>query len=236
MAAEISLSLYGAAASQLGPVLAALRPGGLASARRWIVAWCAVALAVDLASLATSRLNVNNHWLTYVALPLRGLLVFLALAGWQRWDLARRTLLAAIPAYVFTCAVLFALAERADSFSAISEPMYTLLGMSAALFTVLTRGMDTSRPLLREEWFWVCTGVVLFFGSNAAYHPFARIALASRPDLVISALIVKSYFEIGAYAAITIGVLCPTSSPSGASTSPAFSRWRSSSWHSAPPS
>ena len=234
--AYIPPPLYLAAASQLGPVIAALRPYGFVGPRRWVVAWCSLAVAVDLVSLVLARHGVNNHWTTYVALPLRGLLVLLALAGWQRLDLARHTLLAAIPVYVAMCAVLFVVVERADTYSAISEPVYTLLGMVGALFTLLTRSMEESRPLVRQEWFWICGGLLLFFGSNAAYHPFARIALSTRPDLVLSALVVRSLAEIVAFAAITIGVLCPTSSPSGASTSPASSAWRSSSSRSVSPS
>ena len=38
---------------------------------------------------------------------------------------------------------------------------FPIVALGAALYTLLTRSAQETEPLLRQDWFWICAGLVL---------------------------------------------------------------------------
>ena len=76
--------VYGGASAQLLPLVAAgvwRRP--LSVARKWMLCWCAVLVAGGIASFWLAQQNRNNHWLSYVVMPVAGGIALWTLSLWQ---------------------------------------------------------------------------------------------------------------------------------------------------------
>ncbi len=211
---------------QAAPIVAAIVAGtGFAGARRWVGVWCFLALALDatLASLSSA----NNLWVLYLVGPLMGSTALLALARWQREDVARITLWLMVPLALAAWAVALLRFEDPQSFSLIVDPMYDTLCLGAALFTLGRRGLHEDAPLLRQDWFWICGGFALYYAKAAAASPLYAALIASRPDLVGRALTLMAAVDIVALLLLLTGMLCRPPTPSGASLPPSPSPWGS---------
>jgi hypothetical protein len=221
---ELPLTLHMAAGSQVLPIAAGLlAPDRLAGARRWILIWCTLQFAFDMLALLLARSNQMNLWIGLFDATLGGVLVLWALSLWQRRPLARLTLQLMIPLYA-VATILLALVEGVGGFSTLAHPVYAMLALGAAIWTLATRSHDETKPLLRSDWFWMCIGLALYFGSTSTLSPLSAVLLGTHPELVVRALEVKSAVDIVAFTAMTIGVLCPLPRPlSGVSLSPASS-------------
>ena len=93
--------------------------------------------------------------------------------------------------------------------------------LALSLYTLLTCSLAERGQLTRFDWFWICGGMALFYGSDVAFEPFSRAMLPSRVDLVVAAIELTSFIEIFALLAIARGMLCPNPPlNSGGSSSP----------------
>jgi len=211
---------------QAAPVL-----GGIAARARftgprlWVAIWCFVSLLLDwVMGLAKPG---NNLWVIYLVGPLMGSAALYAMAQWQRNYVARITIWLMIPVALAAWALAMFSVEDAESFSLVVEPMYSLLCLGAALFTLGQRGLHEDAPLLRQDWFWLCGGLALYYGKSAVSSPVYAALIQSHPELVTRALTLMAATDIVAYLLLLTGILCrPT--PSGASSSPSPSPWASS--------
>ena len=204
---------YVGAASQAVPLVAAVlarRP--VWGARAWVLAWCAVLVAADAASLWLASHNVRNLWLWYWLTPASGALVLWTCSFWQRGEVARLTFRLAIVPFLIVWSVLTLLVEDTSNFSRAAEPMNMLVGLGAAAFTLLARSRSASASLLRHDWFWVSAGMALYFGTSSAQGPLSALLVAGAPQLLDRAYELKAGLDIVAFLLITRGVTCPTES------------------------
>jgi hypothetical protein len=202
-------------------------------ARRIVFAWAAFGSAMTLAQLLLAYRG-PNIWLSYLSTPTESCLALWALSAWQINPLARQTIRIAIPGSLAVYLVLVLLVENTRSFSGYALPLYGLLGLGAALYTLVSRATDETEALWRNDWFWIAGGMALYFGTVAVLMPTAGLLIASRQDLVASAWQLFGLIGIFANIAVAVGMLCPISAQprSGASSLPA----RSASASPSPPS
>jgi len=219
-----------AIASQVLPPLAALRYGRrLPSARRWIFLWAVLLLAYDLTQVALLRRGQHNLWLRYPFGPIEAGVVLVALSLWHGDSVARLALRVAVPVFTLIWILLVAFVERTDTFGLVTGPLQALVLLVASLGTLLFRVRTQEGRLSQEDWFWVCTGLSLWYGTSAALEPLSRLLVAEHPSVVSSAYQVKAVVDILASLIIARGMLCPIPPrPSGGSSSPESSRLRSS--------
>ncbi len=218
------LVVYGAIASELIPLsVAAARARRLTPGGRWVGIWCALYVVQNAITIPLALTRHNNHVFTYIFVPIQGAAILWALSLWQQQQIARLTIRAAIPAFLVAWLLLL-LVENTGNFSTIAEPVYSLLALGAALYTLVARGAATSDPLLRQDWFWICIGLSLHFGALALLTPLGAALVKEHPEVVVRAYVLRSWINIVAYVLIAIGLLCPLpSAPSGPSFSPASS-------------
>lgn len=213
--------IYFATAAQLLPLA-----GGLAarkhadSARVWIMFWGAFYFIGDMSARYLGIHHQNNHFLSYFGTPIQGAAILWALSLWQRQPVARLTMRLAIPVFWIAWVLLVVLVEDVDSFSTVAEPVYSLLGVGAATFTLLTRSNHESEPLLRQDWFWICSGLTIHFGVLAALTPLAAAYVYKDPGLVIQAYVIRAWINIFSFILITIGMACPRPTQPGLFFSP----------------
>jgi hypothetical protein len=224
------LLLYVGAASQVLPLLVVLalrrRPSG---AGAWILGWTLLLVVQDAAALWLSSRGINNHWLRYPVLPVSGGLVLWALSLWQTHRQTRRALRVVIPISAAAAVMLIPLAEDMRTFSTVIEPLFGVLGLGAATFTLVARSLEDASGFARQDWFWTCAGLALYFGASSTLGPLAAL-LGNDLALLDRAYQVKSAADVIAFLAIARGITCrvpPTLS--GASSSPPSFRSLSSS-------
>ncbi len=230
--------LHAAAASQLLPPLLGVAWGRLVTApRRWVTAWCLLQAASDGISLALGSRGHNNLWVSYLFMPLGGAVALWALSCWHRGATGRLALRIAIPLFVLVSAGLTLGVDDPRMYSLITAPFHALVLFFAALWTFMTRSLAERGRLLRQDWFWILGGIMLFTGTATAQQPLAwYLVRVGRGDLLLSAFNLKAIVDILAFAAITRGVLCPLPPKrSGGAFSPPSSPLASSSAPSASP-
>jgi len=201
---------YLGAVSQAAPLVAAAlvrRP--VWGPRAWVLAWCAVLVAVDAASLWLASQDVRNLWLFNSLTPASVAVVLWALSLWQTGDLTRLTMRIAILPFLLLWTVLTLAFEDTSAFSRAADPMASIVGLGAAAFTLLARSRSASGALLRHDWFWVSAGMALYFGTSSALSPLSALLVREAPQLVIRAYEVKSLLDVLAFLLIARGVTCP---------------------------
>jgi hypothetical protein len=187
------------------------------------VIWCGLYVLQNAISVPLALAHHNNHWTSYVFVPLQGAAILWALSLWQTRQMARLTIRAAIPGFLAAWLLLL-FVEDIHNFSAIAEPVYSLLSLSAALYTLVVRSADAIDSLLREDWFWICAGLSLHFGALIFLTPLGAALVRTNPEIIVRAYYVRALLNVLAYVLITYGFLCPRPLPrSGRSFSPASS-------------
>jgi hypothetical protein len=208
--ATIPWILHVAVATETLPILAgALKPARLRGARGFVTAWCGVILAHNAAAFILGRQGINTHFLTFIATPIEGALILWGLSLWQVRPIARLTMRIMILPFIVAWGILSLALENVRSFSAVAEPVYCLLALGAALYTVVVRSQDTQEPLTRQDWFWICCALSVLFGMTATLTPLAAAMVRDHPAIVVRAYIVKGYLTVLVFLAITVGMLCP---------------------------
>ena len=224
--------------SQALPGLAALRARRtLTGARIGVVAWSVIMLLGNAVDYWLASHHQNNHIVSYVAQPITCALVLWVLSRWQVTAKARRVILRLIPVYLVAMLALTLTVEITDTFSLVTESVTSLLILALSLYTLLTCSLAERGRLTRFDWFWICVGMALFYGGDAAFEPFSRAMMASHIELVIAAIDLTSAIEVFALLAIARGMLCPIPPlNSGGSSSHQPLPWPFSSPRSGPPS
>ncbi len=221
---RVPLLLYLGAASIAVPPLAVLllrrRPSGAAA---WILAWSALLTAEEAAAAWLASRGINNHWLDYTAMPADGALMLWALSLWQTKRAPRRAMRIAIPIYLVAWALFVAAFENTRTFSTAAEPLASVLGLAAAAYTLVARSLEEAEGLTRQDWFWTCGGLALYYGSASMLGPLATL-LGGNLSMLGRAYELKSVVDVVAFLAIARGITCRTQArPSGACSSPASS-------------
>lgn len=216
----IYLGALSIAIPPLAVLLLRRRPSGAAA---WILAWSALLTAQEAAGTWLASRGINNHPLNYVAMPAAGGLVLWALSLWQTRRAPRRVMRIAVPIYLLVCALLVLLVENARTFSSVAQPLSGVVGLAAAAYTLVARSLEEADGLTRQDWFWTCGGLALYFGSASMLGPLATL-LGGNLALLARAYELKSVVDVVAFLAIARGITCRTQArPSGVSSSPASS-------------
>jgi hypothetical protein len=221
--ASVPWLLYVGAGSAAIPPLAVLalrrRPRGAAA---WILAWCLLLVGQEVAGFAAAVVYRNNLWVGYAVQPAGTALVVWALSAWQARDVARSTLRIALPLALGVWAVLVVAVENTSTFSTAAEPLLSVLTLAAAAWTLVTRSLDEAADgLARQDWFWTCVGLCLYFASLSTLGPLAALLSGDIP-LLARAYELKSVVDVVAFILIARGITCQVQPrPSGASSSPA---------------
>jgi hypothetical protein len=205
--------LYLAIVAEAIPLLAAAAARrGAAGGRGWVLAWCALLTGGNLTQAWLGTHGVNNLWVSYVVNPVGGALVLWALSCWLTRELPRLTMRLMIAPFLVVWAVLALAFDRASTFSRAAEPLANLVCLGAAAYTLVARSRTSSADLLRQDWFWISAGLVLYFGTLSTRSPLSALLVSSDPALLMRAYEVAATLCIAALLAITRGVTCPTSS------------------------
>lgn len=181
------------------------RPRG---ARAWVAGWVAYLLLIDLASLALTVTRHQNLWLNTVLMPVSVGLALWALSGWQVSDLWRLTFRVAIVPLLLAWAVLTIAVEDSSSFSSAAEPMVKLVTLAAAAFTLLSGSLARRGDLLRQDWFWISAGMVLYFGVGATLGPVSQLLVHRAPQFLQFVVGVWALAVGAAFLLIAKGLTC----------------------------
>jgi hypothetical protein len=184
----------------------------------WV--WAFLLASANALALLLALRGRNNHWLTYLTTLLEGLAILVALIGWQVRDSGRLVLRVLLPLYLVAWTVIAFAVESFSTYSPFAGPLTSLLLLIALSATFVSRSMHSLEPLTRQDWFWICIGLLIFYGVEAGYPPVALLLGASRPDLLLAASQARSAIMIAAMITVSWGLLCPTTLPqSGGSSS-----------------
>lgn len=220
--------------SQLAPVAAAAAVRRRLTPALRLVAICFLMMFVqDAVGWWMAERGVNNLALGNIGRPLQTLLLLFALAEWQTGETGRRAVRFAAVGFLLLGGVLLTSFEDPRTFSRFSQPLQAILVIAVASWTVVRRTARTFESPQAEPWFWVCAGLLLYFGSGVVIGPVNNLLLRSQPEVVRITILAKAVVNIVAYLLVARGVLC--SQPNGRSGG-SWSRPASPPSFSAPPS
>jgi hypothetical protein len=193
------------------PLLTVLgAPTRARGARVGILIWSVILFVTTLLQYWLGRHHQHNAWVGEMTLPVLATALLWSFYRWQIGAVARQTVRVLIPLYLVATLILTLTVESLDSpFSLATNTITSVLILALSLYTLLTRTLAERGRLTRLDWFWICCGLALFYGSDVALEPFARAVMATRVDLVIAAMQFTSLIEVVAMLAITRGMLCP---------------------------
>ncbi len=161
-----------------------------------------------------------------IALPFSTAAFLWGLSNWQQHVRPRSIMRAAIPAYVIGWIVLHLIAGRGSLFSEISTPVESLLVLAAAAYTLVRNGTSAGDNPTSYAWFWISTGLMLNFGTEAPLDPLTARAFSIDENLSTTLLMAHSVISIVANCLVAWGVMCKAIRPAsgGYSFSSASSR------------
>ena len=210
-AGRYPLVLYAAMASQVLPVLAAVRHRArLPPARVWAIAWC-VSMLVSDAVLIWLRGDSgnNNRWTQIVFVPVQNAIMLWTLSLWQRDAVSRLAFRIAIPLFLAAVIALVPALRERGAFDTVAQPFQALLLLAAALYTLVSNAVRDPGGVTRQDWFWVTLAASLYFGLRVALPPFAAILMQSHVELVRLAYLVQAWADIAVFLLIARGIWCP---------------------------
>jgi hypothetical protein len=132
-----------------------------------------------------------------------------ALSYWQTTEVWRLTFRIAIVPLLLAWGILTLALEDTSSFSNAAEPMVKLVTLGAAAFTLLAGSLSRRGDLLRQDWFWISAGMVLYFGSGATLGPVSSLLVSRAPELLTLAYGVWALVGSVAFLLIAKGMACP---------------------------
>jgi hypothetical protein len=178
-------------------------------ARAWVAAWVAYLLAIDLLAASFAIRRVPNLWINYVLMPVSVGLALWALSLWQANEVWRLTFRIAIVPLLLAWGILTLALEDTSTFSRAAEPMVKLVTLGAAAFTLLSGSLAQRGDLLRQDWFWISAGMVLYFGSGATLGPVSALLKVSPPQLLTFVYVVWTSISSLSFLLIAKGMACP---------------------------
>jgi hypothetical protein len=196
-----------------------------------VLVWALLLFLFNALALFLAFRGVNNHWLVYLSTPLIGVAAIVALIGWQVRQMGRLLLRVLVPLYLAGWTIIVLSVEDMNTFSLVAGPFSSLVLLIAVSSTFVARSMGSLESLTRQDWFWICLGMIVFYGVETGFPPVALLLGRSRPDLLVAAAQVRAVSMIAAMITISWGLLCPTTLPQSGGSS---SRSASPSWSSPP--
>lgn len=154
------------------------------------------------------RIYGNNYIVGYVSIPVTAGAYLLALAEWQVTYLERLTIRIALALFVTIYLVLVAYFENTTHLGQFSHTLYSLVLLSAALWTLGRLSLSQEESLaIDTDWFWVAFGIAIYGAATAATAAIGNILMArDRVDLFVKAWNVRGALVILAFLAVSWGV------------------------------
>jgi hypothetical protein len=209
---RVSLLQWSFMTMEAAPLAAtALFGGWKPGVHRWMLAWVGVQCAEEAAEVTFGLLGRHNLWLGYLFEPAAAAILLWTLSLWQTGTLARLTYRLAIPVTLLVY-VLFTLAlDNTSTFSRVAQPMLYIVGLGASAWTLVARSHAAAGDLLRQDWFWVCGGLVLFFGTFSSLGPVSRLLIANDPAMLGNLYTFSLGLMAVGFVAIAFGLTRPAS-------------------------
>ncbi|HSC31677.1 MAG TPA: hypothetical protein VLD17_08125 [Gemmatimonadaceae bacterium] len=214
---------------ELLPVLAAMwLARGLPAALRLVALVYALWFFQDCVMWWLADAGHNNLWVSHIALPVTTGLLMWAFSLWQEDGVARMAFRLTIPLYVLVCLVLLLRVERLDHFSTYASPVGCLLLISMTAYTLVTGSLRSTEPVWRQDWFWVGSGLLLYFGGEVVLMPLSNILFAAHLQLHF---LYQVFGAVGIVSTllVTWGMLCARPRPIYGGSSWEWRSWRQSS-------
>lgn len=216
---------YAAVGSNALPWLAALVRRGRLPAELLALAIFSVLGTLESTSMAylTNR-GVRNLWMIHWFTPIEGSVFLWVLGRWQARELARMTVFLAIPLFVAGWAVLTVEAESLRAFPTYTSTLEGLLITVVAAYTLVTRSRTIAAPITRYDWFWVSSGLLLYFSYSTLLGVVSNGLLGYSRDLVLWAFTVNALLAVVMNVAIARAVLLGRARPGPAAPGSARTR------------
>jgi hypothetical protein len=217
--------------SLLLPILAARRRWPeLSRAQRAFLAYLVLELVTELICFVLGREGRNNHWVTYALIPVETALLVATFARWQIDRTMRRLLWVAAPAMLLFWIPPLAGWENVTGFSLEIDSIQGIICLAIAAYTVVRRALDTTTDVVLHDWFFIGSGVMLYFATYALMDPLNRYLMAVSPDTILAVLTVRAGAQILANVLYYQGMRCPVNPQSSGRSSLPQPPWSLSSW------
>ncbi|MFI4978486.1 MAG: hypothetical protein ACHQC8_07430 [Solirubrobacterales bacterium] len=206
----IARVMFVQAASQALPIVAAFAVRGRHKPVPYprVVVWCLILIGTDMLALVLAKLLGNNLWLSYVTRPIEVFLTLWVLSLWQPTEYLRLAYSLAIPVVGALVVSVLMLTDPTVTFSRWMAPPLALLALAASLHTLVHRTLLSRAPLARQDWFWICLGMSLFWLGYVSVPVFADAFLATHEDWVWWAYVSRAYTDIAAFILMSWGIWC----------------------------
>lgn len=193
-------------------------PRRLDPAKIWIMFWAITYFIGNLCARYLAVHHLYNSVMSYMMLPIHAVQILLAFSYWQRSPVARRTVRLSIPVLVIAIIALTFTVEEINLPSVYAEPLYSLVMLGVATFTLVTLSAQEEDSVLARPWFWICVGLILHFGALAVLTPIMKVTAQHDLPLYIRVVLLRAWINVGAELLITFGMLCPLTTSSGPSS------------------
>jgi hypothetical protein len=207
---SIPALIYVVSAAQGLPVIAVAFVGGrqpLVSHKRLAIMGSVLVFGDALSVLATALFHYNL-WIQWFMMPLEMLMTLWILASWHSPRFRR--VYATVGIMVSVLVGLFlTLPDRSRIFEQWLAPVIALMALVATVHTLVLLSVESFAPLTRQDWFWVCIGLALFWLMYVPIAPFADALVGSNTDWVMTAYIARAWVCLFSFLLMSWGVLCP---------------------------
>jgi hypothetical protein len=145
----------------------------------------------DVMLLIVRALLGNNHWVTWITEPVEVALTIWVLSYWHTkrtaaWYRGAPTVL------MIASAAALLVADPAQEFDKWIGPAMGLVALIAALHTGVRESLRSTTMLTGEPWFWICSGLALFWLGYIPVDAFAATYLRSNPAWSVIAYVTRS--------------------------------------------
>jgi hypothetical protein len=190
----------------------------LPAALRLLAIYSAIVFVEGLLMGYVSTLNIRNLWMIQLFAPFEATLFLLMFARWQVRETSRLTVLVSIPLFLLAWTVLMLTVEPFNDFSQYVKPVEFILLTMVAAFTLVTRSQHLTGSPMRQPWFWVGTGSLIYFGTAVALNPVSAALQVSHKHLILAAFETHAALDIFCYLLFTRAMLCQPPIRSGSSS------------------
>ena len=159
---------------------AAIRARPLSLPLRLVLLYSAVSLVEGMVLWYLTAQNQRNLWLVHAFTPFEATVLLLAMSRWQVRELARLTVVLCIPAFLLLWGILTLRAESLAEFPQYAKSAEAILLVAVAAYTLVSRSRSLVAPILSQPWFWVTSGVLIYFSFLAILNPVANLLLQRR--------------------------------------------------------
>ena len=203
------------------PAIAGLRRRPLSLPLKLLAIYSAVTLAESCLMAYFSSRDQRNIWMIHLFTPFEASMFLWMFSRWQVREVARLTVLIAIPMFLVFWSFLTVTTESLSEFPVYGKSAEAILLVAVAAWTLVTRSSRLLMPLTRYSWFWVCVGTLVYFPFLSALNPISRLLVTENRELVITMFQVNAVLGTAANLLFAWGMLCLQPHPSsGGSSSP----------------